>query len=113
MSNNFQYNYHNPESEISQCYPNEWNSTNERKIFQKYHKSSIKGDSILGLYGPEYDRFVLNNTETGSDISHQSRCLLSDPYKVSPLYTFPILPRIHPTYATVYRGQEHYYRNPY
>lgn len=67
---------------------------------------SATGDSVLGLYGPEYQQFL----------QPSPACLTCDPCQqntVSPLFYRSRYSVRHPTYALMYRGQDHYFRKPY
>lgn len=64
-----------------------------------------QGDSVLGIYGGDYQRFVQGSTRCAT-------CGPCDNNTVSPLYYRSARSYTHPTYGLVYRGTDHYYRKP-
>jgi len=66
-----------------------------------------KGDSVLGIYGGDYDRFGLYPSPQCIN------CNACDDNAVTPLYYRPARSYTHPTYGFAYRGQDQLYRVPY
>ena len=74
--------------------------------------SRVPGDSILGLYGADYDRFLQGNWVMSPPCSVCEKNTVANAY-FGPYHLFGYKVQ-YPTYGTVYRGLESYYReNPY
>lgn len=82
-------------------------------VYMKTGKySRVPGDSILGLYGADFQRFQQGNWVTSPECSYCEKHSIANAY-MGPyhLYGYPVQ---YPTYGTVYKGLEAYYRqHPY
>ena len=71
------------------------------KNVPRYH-----GDSVLGIYGGDYDRFVGKSQQCFN-------CDRCEENTTTPLFYRPPRSIVFPTYAFEYRGKDSYYRVPY
>lgn len=99
--------YRTMETTYGSCPPYDFIDSKETAAKYTLNYPLIHGDSMIGIYGADYQRFI------GAG---QNKCFSSDycaHNSMTPLFYRPPRQILHPTYGVVYRGKDQYYRKPF